>query len=112
MLQIQISDGTLCEWGMGRGTRQGDSTGSDAFGDTYNTALASYKEECRDPVTLRFAGGQVDASMAAFVDDIVDFFIADTAGEMHRKVAARTESLQRNLAAAGAEPEPEKEKSS
>eukprot|EP00972_Heterocapsa_arctica_P103183 15206396-Heterocapsa_arctica.AAC.1 len=101
---------------MGRGTRQGDSTGSDAFGDVYNAALASlarYRADCLDPdLSMSYEGLCIDAGMVAFVDDVADLVVASNAQDMHERVQHRTESLTRNLPSVGAASSQPRSKSS
>eukprot|EP00972_Heterocapsa_arctica_P101941 15019749-Heterocapsa_arctica.AAC.1 len=105
-----MPDGTVREWKMGRGTRQGDSTGSDAFGNVYNAALASYRAKCPDPdLSMSYEGLCIDAGIVAFVDDVADLVVESNAQDMHERAQHQTESLTRKLASVGASLEPAKE---
>ena len=56
----------------GRGTRQGDSTGSDIFCATYNEAVIAAKaaRPARPHQVLQYNGRSVDPTLLTFVDDI------------------------------------------
>ena len=74
---LRLHSGDWRVWKAGRGTRQGDSTGSDIFCATYNEAVIAAKaaRPARPHQTLQYNGRTVDPSLLTFVDDIAELTI-------------------------------------
>ena len=74
---LRLHSGDWRVWKAGRGTRQGDSTGSDIFCATYNEAVIAAKaaRPARPHQTLQYNGRTVDPTLLTFVDDIAELTI-------------------------------------
>ena len=113
---LRLRGGDWRVWKAGRGTRQGDSTGSDIFCATYNEAVIAEKaaRPARPHQVLQYNGRSVDPTLLTFVDDIAELTIDEKTkhGALHsieQQIKENTETLVPALASIGFELELSKE---
>ena len=91
---LRLHSGDWRVWKAGRGTRQGDSTGSDIFCATYNEAVIAAKaaRPARPHQTLQYSGRTVDPTLLTFVDDIAELTIDEKTKHMEHSIASNSRS--------------------
>ena len=108
----KIAEVQNCEWQIRRGTRAGDSTGTDVFNDTYDAAIYEYKkwqEQRGEVLRIEYDGKLHDVGLVKFVDDIHELKIAVSAEQMDDMAKLHTDKLREELKKVGADLEPTKE---
>ena len=73
-MTLKLCDGKWRVWRAGRGTRQGDSTGSDTFRAPWIDAVIAAKEmrRHRPHQTIQYKDRSIDPALVNFVDDIAE----------------------------------------
>ena len=113
-LVLKLGGGKVRTWRMMRGTRQGDSTGSDVFCEIYDDSIEQCSNKRDRPMAVMTLNGEeLDMSVVTFVDDIAEISIYGGSGsqvdDLEKQVAENTKLLVEELDKIGCSLEATKE---